>query len=1258
MKPYLSMTGIGGLARRARVIAQLGTLAIVVATATVARAQFRAIPNYVGVGAGLQFRNDINNHLSGAAPISPRIASLPFAQLPTEQEGQEYWCPDCQQTNPCLGAGLGALALGSHGQWSCTSGATLPNGFPLSLDVSAGTHRIKGLAPNASTGDALSQGQSHLNDLSTASASYNMGANRLQNLGSASANGDALSYGQSGAILNGLNLNAHAATGVAPATASGQALAFAQNGAQLTTNQPTITVLSKIENSGGGTPYLINAPTGIVSGNALVLVIGVFPTASSFTLPSGFTQVRLDNSGTSWTQMIACKTATGSEPSSYSASFAGGGSTSVGAIIQLSNTNCSQLDANSGGFANSATTLTIPALTTSQTNEFVLAAASWACSDVPGINVGRVFINSGSFGRLTVSGYLQAAASSSPTPVVGPLNTQNCAPVTVTGQQLAFIPTTTTQAAPLISNQSGAQLAALNASVNNVLNVMAPPYNAVGDGNTDDTGALQQAIYDACGSNPPTFPSSGATKAVYLPAAPVCYMHSKPLRIPCINLEFFGQGTGSALCQNYSGEALLQNGWGVGNLPTGAALVGSGGSLLSPGVGSIGNSIDLSRFINGTGNNRLAAKVTASGFNIAFFMKATTGGGQILGSHNAYPGTGNGAFSFIYNGSDQVLSSIDTIAGGLITLPACPAQTLGSVYEIEMDWDKSTYRVWQGTPGATAVLCGSVASTNAMIQGPFEETMLPDGGPHAFWPDGSSNVQNAFSGNLDSVRFEATTVHAAAYIVPNAKFTADNQTYYLQNFEPSLDGTQIGHTFNNLTVYSIVTGTTIGATGGVRIHDLELCSTANGATGGNPDGLWAAGGNGSRWRNLRCSNAYYSQFDFFTQDFLAHADDLEGFGGHVGIVKGSQFADSIIVNSGIDGTDVACEVAIGGGGGSYEEQHPRCVDRGGLRYAWIEDQSQGLISYPFVDQEAGVEPQFVSTYLLSTPFGPYVVSGGNIDTRNGAPYVIQDNGGYGSTFLGMLFNIFGQDQPASAIIKYTNGNPTTPTQLINALIPSGVPLSNQAGNPNILTLGSSQSTVFQSLELQQAPKFDANLNHLTIGAISDPAAAAISIVGTTGSTSYGPYFVVCHDINGGVTNVSPASNTVANGPASLTSTNFIQINWTANSACAAWDVLKANTATSLTTGLVGTVTSFNDIGQTTASYAAPVRNSTGDISYGSILVSAGMTFAKLPGTVVNGGRFYCTDCDPPANPPVTCTHAGAKTGSWVDGLNNQWLCVP
>ena len=139
------------------------------------------------------------------------------------------------------------------------------------------------------------------------------------------------------------------------------------------------------------------------------------------------------------------------------------------------------------------------------------------------------------------------------------------------------------------------------------------------------------------------------------------------------------------------------------------------------------------------------------------------------------------------------------------------------------------------------------------------------------------------------------------------------------------------------------------------------------------------------------------------------------------------------------------------------------------------------------------------------------------------------------------------------IIDFTNGSPSTPAQLINTMNPPGVALSNQAGNPNILKLGIGQNSQMQSLELQQVPKFDAGLNHLIVNAIADPAAATISVVGGTGSTAYGPYFVVCHDVNGGVTMPAPSSNTVANGPAILSNSNYINIAWSAVTGCATWD---------------------------------------------------------------------------------------------------------
>jgi len=475
-----------------------------------------------------------------------------------------------------------------------------------------------------------------------------MGANRLQNLNAGSIAGGAISYGQSGTTLNGLNLGSGALSGLGPATASGQAITFAQGNVQLKTNNATIAVVSSSEAGPSATPLVITAPATITSGNALVLVMGA-GSSPSFTLPTGFTRIRLD-AGSSWSQVIACKTTTGSEPGNYSTVFTGGASNGTGALLQLSNTDCADLDTNSGGFQNSTLSYTIPSLTNAQTNEYILAAGSNFCGDVPSISLGQIFVSNGGNGRLVVSGYLQAVAGTSLSPILGPMSLNDCGPVTIAGAQVAFIPTSTVQSAPLISNQVHAQLTSLTASVNHVLNVMAPPYNALGDGNTDDLAGIQQAIYDACGANPPTFSTQGLRKTVYLPKPDVCYMHSAPLRIPCTNLELKGD-TGSSLCQNYVGNAVIQEGWGVGNLTYASALVGTGNSLVSA-PGQLSQWIDLARFLDGTGAQNLNTWF-ASHDNIAFYMKAS-GNGQLLGSRNAYPGSGPGAFSFIFTSANEV----------------------------------------------------------------------------------------------------------------------------------------------------------------------------------------------------------------------------------------------------------------------------------------------------------------------------------------------------------------------------------------------------------------------------------------------------------------------------------------------------------------------------------------------------------------------------------------------------------------------------
>ncbi|MGH7837224.1 MAG: hypothetical protein ACREQC_05275, partial [Candidatus Binataceae bacterium] len=170
-----------------------------------ANSQYQPIPNYTGVSAGQQFRDDINNHLSGQTPVSPRMVPLNYALLAAtpEQDGQLYWCLDCIQAPMCSGGGTGAMALGSGGQWTCGAGAAA-GGPPTG---SAG-HDLSGIYPNPTVSSVLN-GQTPvttnngINLLANASGNYSMNGFSLLNLSS-------LTPGLAGDTIAGFNLNGEA----------------------------------------------------------------------------------------------------------------------------------------------------------------------------------------------------------------------------------------------------------------------------------------------------------------------------------------------------------------------------------------------------------------------------------------------------------------------------------------------------------------------------------------------------------------------------------------------------------------------------------------------------------------------------------------------------------------------------------------------------------------------------------------------------------------------------------------------------------------------------------------------------------------------------------------------------------------------------------------------------------------------------------------------------------------------------------------
>ena len=197
---------------------------------------YQPIPNFTGVGAGLQFREAINARFSGLQPIAPAIVTPTFANLPSEQDGMLLYCEDCRSAAPCVSGGAGAWALGTRGQWAC-AGAALE-------------------------------------------AALNANGNKVSNLAGATVNGDALAFGQTGAQLNTLSgskldgsdaITNVSVNGVKNARAFGATGSLATASATTTAGNATVAVNSigdfktgnwiKIDHAGAASNA--NTPTGV-----------------------------------------------------------------------------------------------------------------------------------------------------------------------------------------------------------------------------------------------------------------------------------------------------------------------------------------------------------------------------------------------------------------------------------------------------------------------------------------------------------------------------------------------------------------------------------------------------------------------------------------------------------------------------------------------------------------------------------------------------------------------------------------------------------------------------------------------------------------------------------------------------------------------------------------------------------------------------------------------------------------------------------
>ena len=87
---------------------------------------------------------------------------------------------------------------------------------------------------------------------------------------------------------------------------------------------------------------------------------------------------------------------------------------------------------------------------------------------------------------------------------------------------------------------------------------------------------------------------------------------------------------------------------------------------------------------------------------------------------------------------------ICTSAGGSITA--------GTTYEFEWSYDGPTLRVFEGIPGGTTTLAGSVAATGTIVQKPSEVFALGDGGSGMIMTGENLQTNAHWIGQLDSIR--------------------------------------------------------------------------------------------------------------------------------------------------------------------------------------------------------------------------------------------------------------------------------------------------------------------------------------------------------------------------------------------------------------------------------------------------------------------------------------------------------------------------
>lgn len=626
----------------------------------------------------------------------------------------------------------------------------------------------------------------------------------------------------------------------------------------------------------------------------------------------------------------------------------------------------------------------------------------------------------------------------------------------------------------------------LTATVNGVINPQAAScavnqatsthltMGAVGDGSTDDTAAIQNAVLCSCGMTTYTSAQIGVHSPhprVTLPATQSCYKTTQPIRLFCGGLDFGSDpssnvwGAHAKICPNFAGPALVDEAPQANDLPYTTSLLTGTGNSFNTAAGTYGSGtyvLVLTDYINSVLDNYLANSQLGVEMTVNLSGLGSTGILWQVGT--ADPGSRDIAHPIIASMSvasnGKTTCSIQTTTSGVVSGTSTDTGfTLNANHTMSWDWNGSDLYCFRDGTEVVGPLAatGSLYSSTASGTGIFVTSNEPELAT-VYWPDAEPFESTGVAGSVDGINISQVALHTAAYTPATTKPTVNSNTMLILNFESnctssgqancSPDSMQLAHTSTSLVasgnVYlPIRSGLPGTQTPSEHVHDLELCPGTN---IGSNDGLFALWSPQSEFDHLSCSNANNIGFNFAYGDFEAVTHDIQvlGNGHRLGFNFGGAYNESRDSNL----FDQAGRVmSVSNTGGGTFDSYFTDADEGWDAYNWIYNQTKFTAQWFFTDTEDSAPIHLANFHIDGGSYGSVILDG-QITSANNAPY-FDVFGGYPATVIGTQLSPYTGSTPAEVFnhVDAESNNHLTSgfDMMMNTLVsPSTTPLSNPA----------------------------------------------------------------------------------------------------------------------------------------------------------------------------------------------------------------------